>query len=101
MNMTIGGDLVPATERVVVLMSPEEKEKLDSKAARAGRISSGEFVRRAVEAYNADTAGEAAELRHLLDMLVRSHATTLDRLAASEKKLDDTLAYLAEVGLVS
>ena len=63
-------------------------------AARAWRLSAGELVRRAVEAYDAEAAGEAAELRGLLDMLVGVHAETLRRLDATERKLDDTLAYL-------
>jgi hypothetical protein len=61
-------------------------------AARAGGISAGEFVRRAVEAYDSDT--ETAELRTLLDAFAISHAETLRRLDDSERKLDDTLAAL-------
>lgn len=87
-----------ASERVVVLMSPAEKRALDAKAARAGRISVGELVRRAVEAYDEGAAGEATELRDLLDVLAGVHAETLRRLDATERKLDDTLAYLRGQG---
>ena len=82
------------TERVVVLMSPAEKRALDAKAARAGPISAGELVRRAVEAYDEKAAEEAAELRGLLGVLASVHAETLRRLDATECKLDNTLAYL-------
>jgi len=64
-----------ASARVVVLMSPAEKRALDAKATRAGRIS-------------------AKELRDLLGVLAGVHAETLRRLDATERKLDDTLAYL-------
>ncbi len=86
--------MVAASERVVVLMSPVEKRALDAKAARAGRISAGELVRRAVAAYDEGAVSEAAELRDLLDVLRGVHAETLRRLDATERKLDDTLAYL-------
>jgi len=89
---------MPASERVVVLMSPAEKRVLDAKAARAGRISAGELVRRAVEAYDEGAADEATELRELLDVLAGVHAQTLRRLDATERKLDDTLAYLQGQG---
>lgn len=83
-----------ASERVVVLMSPREKQALDAKAARAGRISTGELVRRAVSAYDEGTVEEAAELRELLRLFADVHAETLRRLEASERKLDETLDYL-------
>ena len=86
--------MAAASERVVVLMSPREKKALDAKAARAGRISAGELVRRAVAAYDEAAADEAAELRDLLHVLRDVHTETLRRLDATERKLDDTLAYL-------
>ena len=83
-----------ASERAVVLMSPAEKRALDAKAARAGRISAGELVRRAVDAYDEQAAAEAAELRALLGVLAGVHTETLRRLEASERRLDDTLVHL-------
>ncbi len=77
-------------------MSPAEKQALDAKAARSGRISTGELVRRAIEAYDEKAADEAAELRELLGVLAGVHAETLRRLEATERKLDDTLAYLQD-----
>lgn len=77
-----------ATARVVVLMSPEEKAALDSKAVRAGRISAGELVRRAVEAYDEETMREAEELRALLRVLADTHKATLAAIDRTERKLD-------------
>ena len=87
-----------ASERVVVLMSPAERRVLETKASRAGKISAAELVRRAVDAYDEGSVAEAAELRTLLDMLAGVHADTLGRLEATERKLDDTLAYLQASG---
>jgi len=75
-----------ATERVVVLMSPAEKAALDAKAARAGPVSVGELIRRAVEAYDADTESDAAELRALLSVLATTHDETLRRLDQTERR---------------
>ncbi len=84
-----------ATERVVVLMSPGEKAALDAKAAKAGAISAGELIRRAVEAYDEQDQAEAVELKGLLSLLATTHAETLRQLDLAERKLDDTLTYLA------
>ena len=48
-----------ATERVVVLMSPAEKAALVAKAVLSGRISAGELIRRAMQAYDEATQIEA------------------------------------------
>jgi hypothetical protein len=84
-----------ATERVVVLMSPGEKAALDAKAASAGAISAGELIRRAVEAYDEHAQAEAEELKGLLALLASTHTETLRQLDLAERKLDDTLTYLA------
>ena len=86
---------MPATARMVVLMSPREKAALEAKARRTGKISAGELVRRAVAAYDSD---EASELRTLLDLLATTHAETVRRLDATERNLDETLADLADSG---
>lgn len=83
-----------ATARVTVLMSPEEKAALEAKAMRAGPVSAGELVRRAVEAYDEDTAREAEELRALLRVWACTHETTMRELDRVERKLDDTLSQL-------
>jgi hypothetical protein len=83
---------VAATARVVVLMSPEEKAALDRKAAQAGRISAGELVRRAVEAYDEETIREAEELKALLRVLADTHAATLNALDRTDRKFDALFA---------
>ena len=88
---------MPATERVVVLMSPAEKSALDAKAASAGSISAGELIRRAVAAYDESVQAEAEELKALLALLAATHEETLRQLDRTERKLDDTLTYLAGV----
>lgn len=84
-----------ATARMVVLMSPREKAALEAKARRAGKISAGELVRRAVAAYDEGAGDEASELRTLLDVFATTRRETLQRLEAAERKLDETLAALA------
>ena len=84
-----------ATARVVVLMSPAEKAALDAKAVNAGRISAGEPIRRAVQACDERAASEAQALKGLLSLLASTHQETLQRLDQAERKLDETLAYLA------
>lgn len=86
-----------ASARMVVLMSPQEKSALEAKARRSGRISAGELVRRAVAAYDDRAAGEAEELREVLQQFSRTHAETLRKLDATERKLDETLAALQEL----
>ena len=84
-----------ATERVVVLMSPAEKAALERRAAAAGRLSTAEFIRRAVAtADEAGTEAEAAELAALLPAFRATHAEALRRLDATISKLDETLAFL-------
>lgn len=51
--------------RVTVLMKPEEKAEIESNAARLG-ISSGEYIRLAVDNFEKPTASEEAELAALL-----------------------------------
>jgi hypothetical protein len=79
-----------ATKRVVVLMPPEDKARLEKKARRAG-TSVGELVRRSVEAYEPELEG--AELEALLRLLEESHARAMRSLDEAEKELEVTLAY--------
>ena len=82
--------MAAATERVVVLMPPEDKARLEKKARRAG-TSVGELVRRSVEAYEPELEG--AELEALLRLLEESHARAMRSLDEAEKELEVTLAY--------
>ncbi len=80
-----------ATARMVVLMS-QQKAAIEAKARRAD-------LRRRIRApgraaYDEEAVGEAQELRTVLDQFSRTHAETLRRLDATERKLDATLAAL-------
>ena len=79
-----------ATERVVVLMPPEDKARLEAKARRAG-TSIGELVRRSVDAYDPEL--EEAELEALLRLLEESQARSMRSLDEAEKELAATRAY--------
>ena len=82
--------MAAATERVVVLMPPEDKARLEAKARRA-RTSIGELVRRSVEAYDPELEG--AELEALLRLVEDSHARAMRSLDDAEKELAVTRAY--------
>lgn len=86
-----------ATERVVVLMSPQEKAALEQKAARAGGVSTAELVRRAVDAYDETGDGEAEMLKALIEAFRTTHAETLAQLDRTDRKLDETLAAVAKL----
>jgi predicted DNA-binding protein len=81
-----------ASERVVVLMPPEDKARLEEKARRAG-TSVGELVRRAVEAYEPEL--QAAELEALVRLLEESQARAIQSLDDAGKELAATRAYFA------
>lgn len=82
--------MAAATQRVVVLMPPEDKARLDDKARRAG-TSIGELVRRSVEAYEPELEG--AELEVLVRLLEESQARAMRSLDDAQKELAVTRAY--------
>ena len=84
-----------ATERVVTLMTPAEKARLEARASRAG-VSVGEFVRRSVDSYDPETETEVdlAVLRSLSDDLRRSNLEALDALDAALASLRATREQL-------
>src|SRR5215471_15042185 len=65
-----------ASARLMVLMSPEERASLNTKARALG-VSAGEIVRRAVQAFELGTEEEAAELRALVEAFDELHPETL------------------------
>jgi hypothetical protein len=68
------GDVISATARLVVQMTPEEKSQLDRRARRAG-VSTAEFVRRRV---GTDTIKDYRdEIEALLSALEASAPTIL------------------------
>lgn len=87
-----------ATARIVVLMEPEEKDRIAEQARQEG-ISIGEFVRRSVWERMSDAELEAElekhrpEIEALLDELERRNAQTLKALDEAEAALQETLAY--------
>ncbi len=81
-----------ATERVVVLMTPAEKRALERKA-KATQLSTGEFVRRSVEAF--DPRLSDGSVLALLDIFAQSHEESLRALDRAEKELAETRAYFA------
>ena len=77
--------------RLMVLMSPEERASLDTKARTLG-VSAGEVVRRAVQAFELGTEEEAAELRALIDMFNEIHPDTLRIADECHRKVAESLA---------
>jgi Ribbon-helix-helix protein, copG family len=82
-----------ATQRLIVPITAKDKERVERKAAKAGKISTAEFVRRA--ALNYEPAGEAeeAELRALLKAFEELHAATLAQLDRTDAALDAALTH--------
>ena len=79
-----------ASARLMVLMSPEERASLDTKARTLG-VSAGEVVRRAVQAFELGTEEEAAELRALIDVFNELHPETLRIADECHRKVVETL----------
>jgi len=77
-----------ASARLMVLMSPEERASLDTKARTLG-VSAGEVVRRAVQAFELGTEEEAAELRALIDEI---HPETLRMADECHRKVEEAMA---------
>jgi len=81
---------MPASARLMILMSPEERAQLDAKARTLG-VSAGEVVRRAVQAFEPGTQEEAAELRALVDAFDQLHPETLRIADESHRKVAEIL----------
>lgn len=86
-----------ATERVVILMTPQEKVRLETRARQA-RSSVGEFVRRSIDAYDPDDEEHRDEIEALLAVLQRSNEEALSALAEAERELKETRDHLATKG---
>lgn len=90
--------MAAATARVVVLMTPEEKERVAAQARLEG-VSVGEFMRRSAAGQmsdaelNAELEKRRPELEALLDELERSNERTLKALDDAEAALQETLAH--------
>ena len=79
-----------ASDRLMVLMSPEERASLNTKARTLG-VSAGEVVRRAVQAFELGTEEEAAELRELVAVFNQIHAETLQIADECHRKVAEAL----------
>jgi len=78
--------MATATERVPVLMTPSEKKRVVSKAKKAD-VTTGEYIRRAVEAYQpGDDDNKALEA-----MIEQMNKATEN----AEKSIDDALVFVA------
>jgi hypothetical protein len=84
-----------ATKRLIVPISPSDKKLVEERAARAGKLSVAEFVRRAALNYEpADQASEQ-ELHQLLEGFDALHENTLAQLDRTDAALDAALAHFA------
>ena len=81
------------TERLVILLSPEEKQAITGKA-KALKLSAGEMVRRAVENYRPD-ADEESLLCTLADELKHAAVESRAVLADALRELGETREYFA------
>jgi hypothetical protein len=82
-----------ATQRLVVQIAAKDKALIERKAAKAGKMSTAEFVRRAALDYEPADQEAAAELRSLLDGFDELHADTLTQLDRTDAALDAALAH--------
>ena len=74
------------TERMVLLITSEEKALINERAATLG-VSASEFVRRAVEIFDPEDVAALAELETLLPEL-EAMADRLDREKAERPRID-------------
>ncbi len=82
-----------ATQRLIVPITAKDKARVERKAAKAGKISTAEFVRRAALNYEASDEEAAAELRQLVVRFEELHAATLAQLDRTGAALDAALAH--------
>ncbi|HKC02047.1 MAG TPA: hypothetical protein VKC17_01940 [Sphingomicrobium sp.] len=71
------------TARTTVLMTPEEKASIEKRAASMG-VSSGEYIRLAVDNYDKISPAEEAELAALVEEVnkaIPKMRTSLDRMS--------------------
>lgn len=84
-----------ATQRLIVPISPGDKKLVEQRAARAGKLSVAEFVRRAALSYEPEDEAIEQELRQLLDGFETLHENTLAQLDRTDAALDKALAHFA------
>jgi hypothetical protein len=82
-----------ATQRLVVPIAAKDKAVIERKAAKAGKMSMAEFVRRAALDYEPADEQAAHELQRLLDGFDGLHTATLQQLDRTDLALDAALAH--------
>ena len=75
------------TERVVTLMTPAEKSRLEAKARKAG-LSVGEVVRRSVDAYDPEEMRQLEEIAEF----ARAFRESAERASAAVDRTRDNIA---------
>jgi hypothetical protein len=88
-----GGAMSLATQRLVIPITAKDKARVEKKAAKAGKISMAEFVRRAALNYEPADEAAAAELESLAAGFEELHAATLAQLDRTDAALDAALAH--------
>jgi len=78
------------TARVVTLMTPREKSKLEGKARKAG-LSVGEFVRRSVDAFDGDELRQLEQLAELARAFRLSAERASDAVDRANARIEKTL----------
>ncbi|MCU7849347.1 MAG: hypothetical protein KZQ89_15425 [Candidatus Thiodiazotropha sp. (ex Lucinoma kastoroae)] len=78
--------MATATERVQVLMTPAEKQRVVAKA-QAQDMSVGEYLRQAAAGFRTDTDDQALEA--MIDQMNQATAN-------AEQAIDETLSFVAE-----
>ena len=90
------------TARTTVLMTPEEKATLERRAASMG-VSSGEYIRLAVDNYERISPEEEAELAALVAevnaAIPKMHASIDESIKTLEELHQDMDAFLREKGI--
>jgi hypothetical protein len=84
-----------ATARVVTLMTPGEKSKLEAKARKAG-LSVGEVVRRSVEAYDPEEMRQLEEIADFARVFRESVERAVASVDRTNARVESTLKELAE-----
>ena len=85
-----------ATQRLIIPITAKDKQRVERKAAKAGKISTAEFVRRAALNYEPADEEAEAELRCLVDLGFEDvHAGTLAQLDRTDAALDAALAHFS------
>jgi len=88
--------------RTTVLMTPDEKADLEKRAASMG-VSSGEYIRLAVDNYEKISPGEEAELAALVEQvnaaIPKMHASLDQSIKTLEELHEEMDAFLREKGI--